>query len=58
MCKNKIDSQKEFMLDKRPRLILLAAMIAAACLSIIQLDRAPLCFTVTAPVVYGIDQAN
>ena len=30
------------MLDKRPLLILLAAMIAAACLALIQLDRAPL----------------
>ena len=30
------------MLDKRPRLILLAAMITAACLALIQIDRAPL----------------
>ena len=42
MCKNKIDSQRGFMLDKRPRLILLAAMMAAACLALIQIDRAPL----------------
>ena len=40
--KRKTDSQRGLMLDKRPRLILLAAMIAAACLALIQLDRAPL----------------